>query len=130
MLQYCLGHASTESLFKFGSSLYGSNSESWAKYGYHTRRICMSTKSAPRRNTMLIIMDGFGVNPSKKHNAVVEANTPKLDEYLVKTRTLRSASGRAVGLPEGQMCNSEVGHLTRWLRSLSSNKIWCAWCGA
>ena len=38
--------------------------------------IPVSTKSAPRRNTMLIIMDGFGVNPSKKNNAVVEANTP------------------------------------------------------
>ncbi len=73
----------------------------------------MSTKSAPRRNTMLIIMDGFGVNPSKKNNAVVEANTPKLDEYFGKNpHTTLQASGRAVGLPEGQMGNSEVGHLT------------------
>ncbi|GAA0423841.1 2,3-bisphosphoglycerate-independent phosphoglycerate mutase [Cocleimonas flava] len=73
----------------------------------------MTTKSAPRRKTMLVIMDGFGVNPSKKNNAVYEANTPNLDEYFGKyPHTTLEASGNAVGLPDGQMGNSEVGHLT------------------
>ncbi|WP_299880779.1 2,3-bisphosphoglycerate-independent phosphoglycerate mutase [uncultured Cocleimonas sp.] len=73
----------------------------------------MTTKSAPRRKTMLIIMDGVGVNPSKKNNAVHEAATPNLDEYFGKyPHTTLEASGKAVGLPDGQMGNSEVGHLT------------------
>ena len=79
----------------------------------NTLGILVSTKTTPRRKTMLVIMDGFGVNPSKKNNAVIEANTPKLDEYFGKNpHTTLHASGRAVGLPEGQMGNSEVGHLT------------------
>ena len=73
----------------------------------------MASKSAPRRNTLLIILDGFGVNPSKQNNAVYEANTPHLDRYFGShTHTTLQASGRPVGLPEGQMGNSEVGHLT------------------
>ena len=62
---------------------------------------------------MLIIMDGVGVNPSKKNNGFHEARTPNLDEYFGKyPHTTLGASGTAVGLPEGQMGNSEVGHLT------------------
>ena len=58
-------------------------------------------------------MDGVGVNPSKKNNAVHEANTPRLDEYFSQyPHTTLQASGRAVGLPNGQMGNSDVGHLT------------------
>lgn len=70
-------------------------------------------RPAPRRPTILIIMDGVGVNPSKVNNAVHEANTPRLDEYFSRyPHTCIEASGRAVGLPVGQMGNSEVGHLT------------------
>jgi len=70
-------------------------------------------RPAPRRPVLLIIMDGVGVNPSKANNAVVEADTPRLDEYLsTHSHTTLDASGRAVGLPAGQMGNSEVGHLT------------------
>ena len=62
---------------------------------------------------LLIIMDGVGVNPSKLDNAVALANTPNLDNIYANNPTcLLEASGRAVGLPEGQMGNSEVGHLT------------------
>jgi len=58
-------------------------------------------------------MDGIGVNPSKLDNAVAQANTPNLDQlYSHHPTCLLEASGRAVGLPEGQMGNSEVGHLT------------------
>ncbi len=67
----------------------------------------------PRRKTMLVILDGFGLNPSKRHNAVAEANTPRLDEYFARyPHTTLEASGRAVGLPVGQFGNSEVGHFT------------------
>lgn len=67
----------------------------------------------PRRPTILVILDGFGVNPSKHNNAVYEAATPNLDDYFSRyPHTLLSASGNAVGLPDGQMGNSEVGHLS------------------
>ena len=59
----------------------------------------------------LLIMDGFGINPSDYGNAIVAANTPNLDKYF-KTcpNTTIGASGEDVGLPDGQMGNSEVGH--------------------
>ncbi len=66
----------------------------------------------PRRPVLLVILDGFGINPSHINNAVVEANTPGLDHYFSHyPHTLLQASGKAVGLPDGQMGNSEVGHL-------------------
>jgi 2,3-bisphosphoglycerate-independent phosphoglycerate mutase len=62
---------------------------------------------------VLVILDGVGVNPSKLSNAVAQAQTPRLDEYFYRYPfTLLDASGVGVGLPEGQMGNSEVGHLT------------------
>ncbi|HHJ35854.1 MAG TPA: 2,3-bisphosphoglycerate-independent phosphoglycerate mutase, partial [Gammaproteobacteria bacterium] len=79
----------------------------------------MSTKknsrssSAPRRPVLLIILDGFGSNISAEHNAVAQAKTPGLDQWFAThTHTLINASGAAVGLPDGQMGNSEVGHMT------------------
>ena len=73
----------------------------------------MNRRPVPRRRTMLVIMDGVGINPSKRNNAYHEANTPNLDEYFSKyPHTTLQASGNAVGLPDGQMGNSEVGHLT------------------
>ena len=67
----------------------------------------------PRRKALLVIMDGVGHNPSKLDNAVAIAATPNLDRILASTpTTVLEASGRAVGLPDGQMGNSEVGHLT------------------
>jgi 2,3-bisphosphoglycerate-independent phosphoglycerate mutase len=67
----------------------------------------------PRRPTLLIILDGVGVNPSRINNAVQEANTPRLDEYFSRnSHTTLDACGEAVGLPDGQMGNSEVGHMT------------------
>lgn len=66
-----------------------------------------------RRPVILIIMDGIGVNPAKDNNAVALASTPNLDRiYASNTVCLVEASGKAVGLPDGQMGNSEVGHLT------------------
>ncbi|WP_455218883.1 2,3-bisphosphoglycerate-independent phosphoglycerate mutase, partial [Kaarinaea lacus] len=78
----------------------------------------------PRRPVLLVIMDGFGVNPSKINNAVAQANTPNLDEYFSHyPHTLLQASGTAVGLPDGQMGNSEVGHLTLGCGSVISQDI-------
>lgn len=66
-----------------------------------------------RRPVVLVILDGFGVNPSKINNAVAQARTPRLDEYFFRySFSVLNASGAGVGLPEGQMGNSEVGHMT------------------
>ena len=59
----------------------------------------------------LIILDGFGYNPNEYGNAIKAANTPNIDALLAKyPHTLIGASGMDVGLPDGQMGNSEVGH--------------------
>ncbi|WP_455366798.1 2,3-bisphosphoglycerate-independent phosphoglycerate mutase [Kaarinaea lacus] len=72
-----------------------------------------SKKNLLRRPVLLVILDGFGINPNPEHNGVVQANTPHLDEYFTRyPSTALEASGHAVGLPDGQMGNSEVGHLT------------------
>ena len=76
-------------------------------------------ESTAKQPTVLIIRDGWGVNPGgqataeKDGNAVLLAETPFHDEVLLKDypRGSLSASGLDVGLPEGQMGNSEVGHL-------------------
>ena len=60
----------------------------------------------------LIILDGFGNNPEEYGNAIGQAKKPFFDSLMQKyPHTLINASGYAVGLPEGQMGNSEVGHL-------------------
>ena len=60
---------------------------------------------------VLMILDGVGLNDEEKGNAFKMANTPNLDRYVEKyPNTYVKTSGLAVGLPEGQMGNSEVGH--------------------
>ena len=58
----------------------------------------------------LIIMDGYGYNPDTYGNAIAAANKPNLDKYMQGPNTIIGASGLDVGLPDGQMGNSEVGH--------------------
>ena len=61
--------------------------------------------------TALIIMDGFATAPQNAGNAIAKANTPNLDRlFAAYPHTDIQASGMDVGLPEGQMGNSEVGH--------------------
>ena len=61
--------------------------------------------------TMLMILDGFGKNPNKEGNAVLNAKKPNIDKLMMTCPTAEVyASGPSVGLPEGQMGNSEVGH--------------------
>lgn len=65
-----------------------------------------------RKPTILIIMDGWGINPEKENNAVYLASTPNLDRLKSQYPHCQlGASGASVGLPDGQMGNSEVGHL-------------------
>ena len=64
-------------------------------------------RSAP---VVLIVLDGWGIRPEREHNAIALARTPVYDELLASTERQPVASGEAVGLPEGQMGNSEVGH--------------------
>ena len=58
----------------------------------------------------IIIMDGYGYNPDTYGNAIAAANKPNLDKYMQGPNTIIGASGLDVGLPDGQMGNSEVGH--------------------
>ncbi len=68
--------------------------------------------SVPVPSLALVILDGWGLAPDGPGNAVAQASTPVFDElWATYPRTTLSASGRDVGLPDGQMGNSEVGHL-------------------
>lgn len=65
-----------------------------------------------KKPTVLMILDGYGLNERKEGNAVAQAKTPVMDKLMAECPFVRgNASGMAVGLPEGQMGNSEVGHL-------------------
>ncbi len=68
--------------------------------------------SQTRTPTALIILDGWGHGEKSEHNAIANANTPTWDALLeTYPNALIQTSGNAVGLPEGQMGNSEVGHM-------------------
>src|SRR5205085_9624088 len=65
-----------------------------------------------KRPVVLVVLDGWGYRPERDGNAIALATTPAWDALVAKyPGTLLDASGLAVGLPEGQMGNSEVGHL-------------------
>ncbi|HEX5821439.1 MAG TPA: 2,3-bisphosphoglycerate-independent phosphoglycerate mutase [Solirubrobacterales bacterium] len=68
--------------------------------------------SVPVPSLTLVVLDGFGLAPEGPGNAVSQADTPNFDELWANyPHTTLSTSGRDVGLPDGQMGNSEVGHL-------------------
>ena len=65
-----------------------------------------------KRPTVLLILDGFGLDDRSEHNAIAQADTPVLDRLMKECPFVKGdASGLAVGLPDGQMGSSEVGHL-------------------
>ena len=65
-----------------------------------------------KKPTVLMILDGYGLNEKAAGNAVAEAKTPVMDKLMAECPFVRgNASGLFVGLPDGQMGNSEVGHL-------------------
>ncbi len=64
------------------------------------------------QRVLLCILDGWGISKDTKYNAIYQANTPNYDKFLKEmSNTTIHADGLNVGLPEGQMGNSEVGHL-------------------
>jgi len=70
------------------------------------------TFKIPISPTVLIVLDGFGIRKERKANAILMSQTPCLDRLQKEYPTTQlQASGLAVGLPQGQMGNSEVGHL-------------------
>ena len=65
------------------------------------------------RPCVLVVIDGWGENPDSFGNAIAAASTPRIDALRERWAwTTVAASGAAVGLPDGQQGNSEVGHLT------------------
>ena len=65
-----------------------------------------------KKPVVLMILDGYGLNEKEQGNAVSIAKTPVMDKLMAECPFVRgNASGMAVGLPDGQMGNSEVGHL-------------------
>ena len=65
-----------------------------------------------KKPVVLMILDGYGLNEKTNGNAVAIAKTPVIDGLMEKYPFVKgNASGMAVGLPDGQMGNSEVGHL-------------------
>ncbi len=72
----------------------------------------MSCNTINDKLTVLMILDGYGLSDVKKGNAIAKANTPNLDKLMAQYPCEEGlASGMDVGLPDGQMGNSEVGHL-------------------
>ncbi len=68
--------------------------------------------SQPRNRVILIVLDGFAIGENPSTSAIAKANTPFIDELYRKYPWVTlNASGEGVGLPEGQMGNSEVGHM-------------------
>ena len=66
-----------------------------------------------KKPVVLIVLDGFGYTETEKYNAIVNANAPTWENIWTNNpRTTIGTSGLAVGLPDGQMGNSEVGHMT------------------
>jgi len=65
-----------------------------------------------KKPTVLLVLDGYGLNDRKEGNAIALANIPVMDRLMKEYPCVKGyASGMAVGLPEGQMGNSEVGHI-------------------
>src|SRR6266540_3985502 len=72
----------------------------------------MTTSRNTRTPVVLVVLDGWGFRPGREGNAIELGRTPVWHRlWEGATRTLLDASGLAVGLPEGQIGNSEVGHL-------------------
>lgn len=73
---------------------------------------------------VLVILDGFGYREEKTHNAIAQAHTPFIDSlWQDYPHALLSASGESLGLPEGQIGSSEIGHTTIGLGKIMDNDL-------
>lgn len=73
---------------------------------------------------VLVILDGFGYREEVSHNAIAQAHTPFIDSLWQEyPHTLLSASGESLGLPEGQIGSSEIGHTTIGLGKIMDNDL-------
>ena len=71
-----------------------------------------STLNTAKSSTVLVILDGWGIAAANPDNAIHVARTPHWDRlWASSAKTVLDASGTSVGLPTGQMGNSEVGHM-------------------
>lgn len=65
-----------------------------------------------QKPVVLMVLDGYGLNDKVEGNAIAQAKTPVMDKLMAEYPFVKgNASGLAVGLPDGQMGNSEVGHM-------------------
>ena len=65
-----------------------------------------------KKPVVLMVLDGYGLNDKTEGNAIAQANTPVMDKLMAECPFQKgNASGLYVGLPDGQMGNSEVGHM-------------------
>ena len=77
----------------------------------------------PKRPVLLVILDGWGYREEPRDNAIANAETPVWDRlWREAPHALISGSGLDVGLPDGQMGNSEVGHMSLGLNVFSAHK--------
>ena len=92
-----------------------SSGSDWLLYGlrqYYDVEIKGDGINMSKKPTVLMILDGYGLNENEAGNAVAEGKTPVMDRLMAECPFVKgNASGMAVGLPDGQMGNSEVGHL-------------------
>ena len=80
---------------------------------YRIEKTKMQNSNNKHRQVALIVLDGWGYRENPNHNAIMDANTPFFDGmWKTYPHALLEASGQNVGLPEGQIGNSEVGHMT------------------
>lgn len=84
----------------------------WVAFSVSMSPLAAEWSNMSKKPTVLMILDGYGLNDRKDANAIAEAKTPTMNRLMTEYPYVKGyASGMAVGLPEGQMGNSEVGHI-------------------
>ena len=104
-LKYTVKNLNRGATYRFKVRAYSKKK----RYGKFSKTVSVSLR---KKTTVLLILDGFGLSEKTEHNAIALADTPVLDRLMKECPFVKGdASGLAVGLPEGQMGSSEVGHL-------------------
>ena len=104
-LKYTVKNLNRGATYRFKVRAYSKKK----RYGKFSKTVSVSLR---KKTTVQLILDGFGLSGKTEHNAIALADTPVLDRLMKECPFVEgNASGLAVGLPEGQMGSSEVGHL-------------------